>query len=104
MLVLKSQMAATPLIACTLSVTDLKDRQGAWKKLMASGLVELKRVPRGIRFHAAPGAAAALMDLIDLERECCAWITFEIGDASTVTLTAGGDGETVLVEMFGGAG
>lgn len=40
------------------------------------------------------------MELIDLERECCAWIHFEVGDGSVVTLTAEGDGEAVLAGMF----
>ncbi len=92
-------MDEKPPIACTLSAADLKDREGAWRKLMSSGLVAREVVPGGIRFDAAPGAAVALMELIDLERECCAWINFEV-DGSTVTLTAEGDGETVIAGMF----
>ena len=67
---------------------------------MSSGLVERDVVPGGIRLAPAPGAAAALIDLVDLERECCAWIHFEVSDRSVVTLTAEGDGEAVLAEMF----
>jgi hypothetical protein len=93
-------MADTPPIACTLSAADLKDRGAAWKKLMGSGLVERYLVPGGIRLSAAPGAATSLLDLIDLERECCAWIRFEFTDVSVVTMTAEGDGEAVLAEMF----
>jgi hypothetical protein len=93
-------MADTPPIACTLSAVDLEDREGAWRKLMDSGLVERNRIPGGIRLSAAPGAASALIDLVDLERECCAWIRFEVSDGSVVTLTAEGDGEPVLAGMF----
>lgn len=93
-------MAEMPPIACTLSASELRDRGAAWQKLMGSGLVRSDAVPGGVRLHAAPGAAAALMDLIDLERECCAWIRFEVEDASTVTLTSDGDGEAVLARMF----
>ncbi len=39
------------------------------------------------------------MDLIDLERECCAWIDYAV-EGSSVTLTAEGDGEAVLAGMF----
>jgi hypothetical protein len=93
-------MAETPPIACTLSAADLEDREGAWRKLMSSGLVERDVVPGGIRLRPAPGAASALIELIDLERECCAWIRFDVGDGSAVTLTADGDGEAVLAELF----
>ena len=93
-------MADMPPIACTLSASDLKDREGAWRKLMGSGLVQREVMPGGIRLSAAPGAAASLIELIDLERECCAWIHFEVTEESVVTLTAGGDGEAVLAGMF----
>jgi hypothetical protein len=87
-------------IACTLTASELKDRAGAWNKLLGSGLVERAVVARGIRLTPAPGAADALIQLIDLERECCAWIDFEVGAGSVVTLTAEGDGEAVLAGMF----
>jgi hypothetical protein len=93
-------MANTRPIACTLSVEDLRDREGAWRKLMGSGLVKRDVVPGGIRLSAAPGAAASLLELIELERDCCAWIEFEVRDAAVVTMTAPGDGEAVLMEMF----
>jgi hypothetical protein len=87
-------------MVCTLSASDLQDRQRAWNKVMGSGLVARDVVPGGIRLSPAPGAAAALLELIDLERECCAWIQFEVSDGSVVTLTAEGDGEAVLASMF----
>jgi hypothetical protein len=93
-------MAETPPIACTLSSSELNDREGAWKKLLGSGLVERDLVPGGIRLRPATGAATALIDLIDLERECCRWIQFDVGDGSVVTMTADGDGEAVLAGMF----
>ncbi len=93
-------MAETPPIACTLTASDLTDREGAWQKLLGSGLVERDLVPGGLRLSAAPGAAAALIELIDLERECCAWIHFEVVGGSVATLTAEGEGAAVLAEMF----
>ena len=84
---------------CTLTSADLKDRSGAWQKLFASGLLHRERVPGGIRLQAEPGAAQALAELIELERECCAWIDYQV-DGSVVTLTAEGEGEAVLAGMF----
>jgi hypothetical protein len=95
-------MADTPPIACALSAADLQDRERAWRKLMGSGLVKRDLVPGGIRLSAAPGAAEALIRLIDLERECCAWIDFDVTEGSVATLTAEGAGEAVLAGMFQG--
>lgn len=95
-------MSETLQIACTLSASELDDREGAWKKLLGSGLVQREKVPGGIRLRAEPGAAAALIQLIDQERECCAWINFEVTDGSVVTLTAPAAGEDVLAAMFKG--
>jgi hypothetical protein len=39
------------------------------------------------------------MQLVDLERECCAWIDYDVA-GSVVTMTAAGEGEAVLAEMF----
>jgi hypothetical protein len=39
------------------------------------------------------------MQLVDLERECCAWIKYE-GVGSAVTMTAEGEAEEVLAGMF----
>lgn len=86
-------------IVCTLTSADLRDRGGAWRKLFASGLLDRDRVPGGIRLSAQPGAIDALRELIDLERECCAWIDYEV-DSTGATLTAHGDGEAVLAGMF----
>lgn len=41
-----------------------------------------------------------MIELIDLERECCAWINYELSNDSVVTLTAEGDGEAVIAGMF----
>ena len=88
-------------IVCTLTPSDLNDREAAWRKLFASRLLHRERVPGGIRLEAQPGAKQALMQLVDLERECCAWIDFAV-DGSSVTMTADGDGESVLAGMFAG--
>lgn len=90
-------------VACTLSARDLQDRGHAWRKLLTSGLVTRERVPGGIRLSAEPGARAALLQLVDLERECCAWIDYEVV-GPVVTMTAAGDAETVLAGMFSASG
>lgn len=87
-------------VACSLTSADLNHRERAWRKLLASGLVLRERIPGGVRLSAAPRAAAALMKLIDLERECCGWIHFNVESDSAAALTAEGEGEEVLAVMF----
>jgi hypothetical protein len=94
-----SVKAARPIM-CTLTGDELQDRGRAWQKLLGSGLVERRRIPGGIRLRAEPGARVALFELVDLERECCAWIDFDVDESSAVMLTAPGDGEAVLAGMF----
>lgn len=91
--------AARPIM-CTLTRDELQDRGRAWQKLLGSGLVERSRIRGGIRLRAEPGARVALFELVDLERECCAWIDFDVDESSAVMLTAPGDGEAVLAGMF----
>jgi hypothetical protein len=92
-------MAEPRPIVCTLTAADLRNRGAAWRKLFASGLLNRDLVPGGIRLSAQPGAIGALRELIDLERECCAWIDYDV-DSTGATLTAQGDGEAVLAGMF----
>jgi hypothetical protein len=86
-------------IACSLSSADLADRQVAWQKLLRTSLLARERVPGGLRLTLRKAARPELRNLIDLERNCCPWITFVVKDDS-VTLTAQGAGEDVLVQMF----
>ncbi len=99
-----SQRAAGPSapepIVCTLSNLEQADRAAAWQQLLQGGEVERVRVTGGIQLRATPAAAKTLHKLIELEHECCAWIHFEVGTDSTITLTAPGDGEDVLAGMF----
>ncbi len=88
-------------IACTLTRAGLGHRVMAWRKLLSSGLVDRRRVPGGVRLTARPGAEAALMELVELERECCAWIRVESAGERSVTLTSErAAGEAVLAQLF----
>jgi hypothetical protein len=92
-------MAEPVPVACTLTADELRDRSAAWNKLMTSGLVGRERVAGGIRLHAGPEASSALMELVERERECCAWIRFDV-QGDSVTMTAEAAGEAVLATMF----
>ena len=91
--------ATSQTIACTLSADDLKDVGAAWQKLFRTSLISRDLVPGGLRLTVHPGAERALTELIDIEAECCRWITFEL-DGPSVTMTAEGDGEQVIRGMW----
>ncbi|HEV3097429.1 MAG TPA: hypothetical protein VG104_09810 [Candidatus Dormibacteraeota bacterium] len=86
-------------IACMLSATDLADRRRAWHNLLDTAIVARERVPGGVRLTVNRDRASQLSALVDLERTCCEWITFALNGPS-VTMTAHGDGEEVLSQMF----
>jgi hypothetical protein len=91
--------ATSKTIACTLSADDLKDVGAAWQKLFRTSLISRDLVPGGLRLTVHPGAELALKQLIDMETQCCRWITFEL-DGPSVTMTAEGDGEQTIRGMW----
>ena len=86
-------------VVCTLDASDMADRERAWRKLLGSGLVQREQIPGGLKLTAEPGAVDALLTLVELERECCAWIDYETRN-NWVRMTAAGAGEQVLAGMF----
>ncbi|MCA1679302.1 MAG: hypothetical protein LC777_10330, partial [Actinobacteria bacterium] len=89
---------ATPdTIACTLTQDELKETQLAWTKLFQFSLVSREEIPGGLRLMVHPESANALRQLVDIERQCCRWITFQL-DGPSVTMTAAGPGESAIRE------
>jgi hypothetical protein len=91
--------ATSETITCTLSEVELKDASAAWQRLFREWLVSRKLVPGGLRLTVLPNAEPALRHLIEMEIECCRWITFQF-DGPSVTLTAEGEGEQTIREMW----
>ena len=91
--------ASSDVIACTLSPSDLRDTQAAWQKLFRMSLISRDIIPGGLKLVVHDGSADALRQLIDIERECCRWITFEL-DGPIVSMTADGDGASAIRSMW----
>ncbi len=96
---METYRARSNVVACTLSPDDLKETEKAWHKLLRLSLVSRQEVAGGLRLEVHPGSADALRSLIDIERDCCRWITFEL-DGPVVTMTSPGDGEAAIREMW----
>ena len=93
--------ATSDTVACTLTADDLKETEAAWMKLLRFSLVSRQEIPGGLRLTVDPRSEAALRQLIDIERGCCRWITFEL-DGPSVTMTAPGGGESAIREIWAG--
>jgi len=93
--------ATANTIACTLTADELTETESAWKKLLRLSLVSRQEIPGGVRLTVDRRSEAALRQLIDIERECCRWITFEL-DGPSVTMTAPGAGESAIREIWTG--
>jgi hypothetical protein len=91
--------ATSKTIVCTLTQDELSDTRTAWQKLFSSALVVREEIPDGLRLVVNDGSAEALRQLIDIERDCCGWITFQL-DGPTVSMTAEGDGAAAIRAMW----
>jgi hypothetical protein len=92
-------------IACTLGVSDLSEQRSRWFELAGRTRVERSELPTGLRlvFGEAPGVGEALEQLVDVERECCAFADWELNRGegeSTLDITAQGDAIDVVQGMF----
>jgi hypothetical protein len=97
---MKTFRATSNTVACTLTQDDLTETVLAWKKLLRLSLVAREDIPGGLRLVVHPGSADALRQLIDVERECCRWITFQL-NGPAVLITAAGGGESTIREIWG---
>jgi hypothetical protein len=91
--------ATSDTIVCTLSKDELSDTRTAWQKLFRTALLVREEIPGGLRLLVNDGSAEALRQLIEIERDCCRWITFQL-DGPAVSMTADGTGVSALKEMW----
>ena len=67
--------------------------------MFRQSLVARDEIEGGLRLEFHPGSADALSQLIDIERECCPWISFAL-DGPVVEMTSPGAGESAIREMW----
>jgi hypothetical protein len=97
-------MQENPLV-CTLTGADYRDRERAWLKLRAYVRASVP-VAGGLSFTFAPasGLHDSLAELVRLEAECCAWMTFAMAESPEgirLSITSNSaDGERGVREAF----
>ncbi len=95
----KTFRATSRTIVCTLSRDELRDTRSAWQKLFKTALLVREKIPGGLRLVVNDGSGEALRQLIEIERDCCRWITFEL-DGPVVSMTAQGVGAFAIRKMW----
>ena len=97
-------MQNTPLV-CTLTADDYRNREAAWLKLQPF-VRRSAAAPGGLSFSFArvTGLQDSLTELIRLEAECCAWMTFALAESAEgieLAITSNtADGERGIREAF----
>ena len=97
-------------IMCTLTEAELRDRRRAILDPMRAAVIRVAELPDGYLYSFRPGpeTLAGLRRLIDLERQCCRFLTFKIiaeaGEAPVrLEITGRPEAKPVIAEFFGGA-
>ena len=97
--------ASEPVIACTLTAADVQDRQQAWFKV-GKYIKWSGPIAGGLAFDFAKASVVPelLAELVRLEAECCAWMSFAMTDSRDgirLSITGvGPDGERGVRESF----
>jgi hypothetical protein len=95
-----------PPLACSLSATDAKVRQGAWDELLRRAALKRAPVTGGMRVEFRPDGDVRdrLTRLVELERECCPFLELTIDETGDgrLALTATGppDAEPIVRELL----
>ena len=95
-------------VACTLTEAELRERRATILDSVRRAVLDITPVPDGYsyRFDATSEILAQLARLVDLERQCCAFLTFRLtvgADQQPICLEITGppDAKPVIVDFFG---
>jgi hypothetical protein len=96
-------------ILCTLTETELQERRQTILKVVGEAALESHAIAGGYcyRFKPQPEMLTQVARLIDLERQCCRFLTFklvaEAGDQPlTLEITGPPEAAAFLADLFGG--
>ena len=93
-------------IACTLSESQLIERRRTILDAMHELRIAIVELHHGycFTFQATPDALAKVSQLVDLERQCCSFLTFEIiaeGNSIRLEVTGPPQAKRIIAEFFG---
>jgi hypothetical protein len=74
-------MTDGPVIACTLSPGDYKERIASIQTLTSQSLLRHERRDLTLELVYAPGALARVHDMVTKEQACCSFLSFDVREA-----------------------
>jgi hypothetical protein len=94
-------------IACTLTDTEMRERRRTLLDAFRNAVLETTPVPLGYAFRLEPTSEALtqLLHLIDLERQCCPFLTFKIivgagNQPFTLEITGPPEAQVMIADFF----
>jgi hypothetical protein len=94
-------------IVCTLTESELRERRRSVLDAIRPKAIEVEAIADGYsyRFNPSPEILSQLTQLIDLERQCCQFLTFKLIVAPQLPITLEVSGPTaaqaIIAELFG---
>jgi len=95
-------------IACTLSKAELRERRNTILDSVRRAAIDVASLPLGYayRFEPTSEVLAQLVRLVDLERQCCPFLTFRIVMAAgnqpiALEITGPYEAQALIADFFG---
>jgi len=97
-------------IACTLNDAEMRERRQTILDVFRNAALDVTSLPLGYAYHFAPTSEvlAQIVGLVDLERQCCPFLTFTIivaadNQAICLEVTGPPEAKPIIADFFGSA-
>ena len=97
-------------MVCTLSEAELRERRRDVLDCLRTTVIESTSLPNGYvyKFAAGPEIRATLARLLNLEHQCCRFLTFRIlveaeGGPISLEVTGPPEAKTIIADFLGGS-
>lgn len=93
-------------IVCSLTAAEQRERRRTILDVVRQAALEVTQIARGISYRLSPTSEvlAQVAHLVDLERQCCPFLSFKIvAEATTLSLEITGppEAERMIADFFG---
>ncbi len=96
-----------PLLVCTLAESELQERRTTVLDAIRAKAIDVQAIADGYsyRFSSSPELLTQLTQLIELERQCCQFLTFKliVAPQQPITLEVSGPSaaKAIIAKFFG---